>query len=72
MVDGCEANILELSYIALHQLAHRDVIGAADSGGRLRILHRHRIESIDHAGGAIAGALAIDEDTGAEARIVPH
>lgn len=54
------------------QLLTRTLIAAmraADSGGRLRILHRHRIESIDHAGGAIAGALAIDEDTGAEARI---
>ncbi len=42
---------------------------AADKGGRLRILHRHRVESIDHRGGAVAGAIAIDEESGAETRI---
>lgn len=42
---------------------------AADSGGRLRILHRHRVESIDHHGGAVAGVIAIDEHNGAQTRI---
>jgi uncharacterized protein len=43
---------------------------AADAGsGRLTILHQHRISALDHEGGAIAGALAVDERSGAEWRL---
>lgn len=38
----------------------------ADRDGRLTLLHRHRIAGLEHQAGRIAGAVAIDEDTGAE------
>lgn len=42
---------------------------AADSGGKLTLLHRHRIASLDHRAGFVSGALAVSEETGAETRI---
>ncbi len=42
---------------------------AADSGGRLSVLHRHRVIALDHAGGRVSGAVAVDEATGAELRL---
>ncbi|MBA4343354.1 MAG: FAD-binding dehydrogenase [Methylibium sp.] len=43
---------------------------AADGGsGRLTILHEHRITALDHEGGAIAGAIAVHERSGAEVRL---
>ncbi len=42
---------------------------AAGAGGRLTLLHRHRVAPLDHAGGRIAGALAMDEATGREVRL---
>src|SRR5574337_323155 len=41
----------------------------AGGGGRLTLLHRHRVTALDGSGGRIAGALAIDEATGAELRL---
>ena len=40
----------------------------ADCGGRLTLLHRHRITGLDHQGGNVCGAIAIDETTGEEVR----
>ena len=42
---------------------------AADSGGRLTVLHGHRVSALDHAGGQLAGVVAIDERSGAELRL---
>ncbi len=42
---------------------------AADSGGRLTLLHGHRVSQLDHAGGRIAGAVAVNEATGTEVRL---
>ncbi|MGJ4924057.1 FAD-binding protein [Bradyrhizobium oligotrophicum] len=42
---------------------------AADGGGRLTVLHRHRVVGLDRAGGAVAGVVAVNEETGAEIRI---
>ena len=42
---------------------------AADSGGRLTVLHGHRVSQLDHAGGRIAGAVAVSEATGTEVRL---
>ena len=42
---------------------------AADRGGRLTVLHRHRVIGLEHAGGRLAGALAVDEASGAEVRL---
>lgn len=41
----------------------------ADTGGRLTLLHRHRITALDHQAGQISGAVAVCEETGAEVRL---
>lgn len=41
----------------------------AGAGGRLTVLHRHRVGSIERSAGRVAGAIAIDEASGAEIRI---
>jgi predicted oxidoreductase len=42
---------------------------AAGQGGRLTLLQGHRVTQLDHAGGRIAGALAVNEATGKEVRL---
>ncbi|WP_042425992.1 FAD-dependent oxidoreductase [Comamonas granuli] len=42
---------------------------AAGQGGRLTLLHGHRVTQLDHAGGCIAGAVAVHEATGQEVRL---
>src|SRR5690606_27982897 len=42
---------------------------AADSGGRLVVLHGHRVLALDHVAGRIAGALAVNEQSGAQLRL---
>ncbi len=42
---------------------------AANSGGRLTLLHGHRVTTLDHAGGRIAGAVAVNEATGTQVRL---
>lgn len=42
---------------------------AAGSGGRLTLLHRHRVTQLDRAGGRIAGAVALDEASGAQVHL---
>ncbi|HYR25482.1 MAG TPA: FAD-dependent oxidoreductase [Aquabacterium sp.] len=39
---------------------------AADSGGRLRLLSRHRVTRLVQTAGALSGAVAVNEATGAE------
>ncbi|WP_315758585.1 MULTISPECIES: FAD-dependent oxidoreductase [unclassified Bradyrhizobium] len=46
-----------------------EAMRAADSGGRLTVLHRHRVVSLDRAAGAVSGVVAVNEETGAEIRI---
>lgn len=41
----------------------------ASQDGRLTLLHNHRIAALDHEGGRVSGALAINEVTGAEVRL---
>ncbi|CAM5788958.1 FAD-dependent oxidoreductase [Ottowia pentelensis] len=41
----------------------------AGAGGRLSLLHRHRVTGLERHGGQIAGVNAIDEATGAELRL---
>lgn len=40
----------------------------ANTDGRLRLLHQHRITGLDHKGGKVSGAVAINELTGEEIR----
>ena len=42
---------------------------AADTGGRLTVLHGHRVTALDHQGGILAGALAEQEGTGSQVRL---
>jgi len=42
---------------------------AADTGGRLTLLHRHRVASLERDGGRVSGAQAIDELSGQEVRL---
>jgi predicted oxidoreductase len=41
----------------------------ADSGGRLTLLHRHRVVALEHGAGQVTGAIAVDEADGAERRL---
>ncbi len=41
----------------------------AGQGDRLKLLHRHRVVELEQEGGALSGAMAIDEDSGAEIRL---
>jgi predicted oxidoreductase len=60
MVWGCARELVLRFHAALHR---------ADAGGRLRLLHRHRAVSLEYDAGRLAGALAIDETSGAEVRL---
>ncbi len=42
---------------------------AADRGGRLELLHRHRVTALEHAGGVLSGVCALDEARDAELRL---
>ena len=42
---------------------------AADSGGRLTLLHGHRITALEHQAGQLSGAVAVCEQSGAEVRL---
>ena len=37
--------------------------------GRLAVLHRHRVTTLEHSGGMLSGVCAIDEARGAEVRL---
>ncbi|MFN7783457.1 MAG: FAD-binding dehydrogenase [Lysobacterales bacterium] len=41
----------------------------ADSGGRLRLMHRHRVTALESQNGRVKGALALDEARGVEVRL---
>jgi predicted oxidoreductase len=45
-------------------LCLNDALRRADRGGRLRILHRHRVTDLEQKNGRVCGALAIDEGSG--------
>ncbi|AGI24080.1 fumarate reductase/succinate dehydrogenase flavoprotein domain-containing protein [Pseudomonas sp. ATCC 13867] len=42
---------------------------AANSAGRLHLLHRHRITGLEHQAGKVCGAVAVCEDSAAEVRL---
>ncbi|MGH8278632.1 MAG: FAD-dependent oxidoreductase [Gammaproteobacteria bacterium] len=52
--------------LALRMIAALDTAGA---GGRLTLLHRHRVTALEQSAGRVSGALAVDEETGAELRL---
>lgn len=46
-----------------------DALRAADSGGRLRVLHRHRVVGLEREGGRVCAVSAVDETHGGELRL---
>ena len=46
-----------------------DALHRADSGGRLVVLHGHRVVSLDSHAGRVAGVVAVDEATHAQVRL---
>ncbi len=46
-----------------------EALRAAGTGSRLTLLHRHEVVGLEYGCGRLAGALARDEDTGAEVRL---
>ena len=59
VVWGTARELVRCMVAALH---------AADNKGRLTLLHRHRITALDHAGGRVSGAVAVNEETGEQVR----
>ena len=41
----------------------------AAQGGRLTLLHRHRVTALEHSAGQVSGAVAVNEATGAEVHL---
>jgi len=69
--DGNSVPRYHIVWGTARELARRMIaaLRAADSGGRLTVLHRHRVVSIDHEAGRIGGASAIDEDRARTVRL---
>ncbi len=60
IVWGTARELVRCLVAALHR---------ANTGGRLTLLHRHRVTALDHHAGQVAGAVAVNEATGAEVRL---
>jgi len=60
IVWGTSRELVRCMVAALHR---------ANANGRLTLLHRHRVTALDHQGGHVCGAVAIDETSGAEVRL---
>lgn len=50
-------------------LTMKTALERANTNGRLTVLHQHRITRLDHSGGKVTGAMAIDETTQEEVRL---
>jgi len=46
-----------------------DALKRADTGGKLKLLHRHRVTGLERSNGRICGARALDEASGAEIQL---
>ncbi len=53
-------------HLTLHLI---EQLRAAGAGGKLVLLHRHRVTQLEHEGGRLAGALAVDEASGAQRQL---
>jgi predicted oxidoreductase len=60
VVWGTARELVRCMVAALHR---------ANTNGGLTLLHRHRVTELDHQAGQVAGAVAINEATGAEVRL---
>ncbi|HRH30347.1 MAG TPA: FAD-dependent oxidoreductase, partial [Aquabacterium sp.] len=60
VVWGTSRELVRCVVAALHR---------ANGNGRLKLLHRHRITALDHVGGKVSGAVAVNEDSGEVVRL---
>ena len=49
--------------------ALREAATTGKGAGRLTLLHRHRVIALEHSAGQVSGAVAVDEETGAQVRL---
>jgi len=69
--DGNSVPRYHVVWGTARELARRMIAAmhAADTGGRLTLLHRHRVDSLDHEAGRVRGAVAVQEGSGREVRL---
>ena len=69
--DGNSVPRYHIVWGTARELARRMIAAMhqAGDGGRLSVLHRHRVDALDHEGGRVRGALAVDEASGREVRL---
>ena len=68
--DGNSLPRYHIVWGTARELTRRLIAAMHDSaGGRLKLLHGHRVTGIERVTGRIAGVLAVDEASGAETRI---
>ncbi len=59
VIWGTSRELVRCMIAALHRAGDKD---------RLTLLHQHRITALEHTGGKVSGALAVDEQTGKDVR----
>ena len=64
VVWGTSRELTRRMIAALHAAAN-----TGTGTGRLTLLHRHRVTALEHSTGQVSGAVATNEDTGAEVRL---
>ena len=69
--DGNSVPRYHIVWGTARELARRMIeqLHQAGEGGRLTLLHGHRVDQLDHENGRVSGALAIDEANGREVRL---
>ncbi len=69
--DGNSVPRYHVIWGTARELAGRmiDALHEADQGGRLNLLHRHRVDALEHSAGRVTGALAVDESSGKEVHL---
>jgi predicted oxidoreductase len=69
--DGNRLPRYHIVWGTARELVHRllAALHRADTGGRLTLLHRHRITGLEQAAGRVCGAVAVDEENGREVRL---
>lgn len=69
--DGNSVPRYHILWGTARALVHRMVtaLRQADTGGRLTLLHGHRVTALDHQAGRLCGALAVNQRSGAEVHL---
>ncbi|NBB94080.1 MAG: FAD-dependent oxidoreductase [Gammaproteobacteria bacterium] len=69
--DGNSVPRYHVVWGTARELARRmiEAMRSADPGGKLTVLHRHRVTALEHTGGRVSGALAVDEADDNEKRL---